>query len=165
MKRMEVVMKSSAFDRFRESATRLGISEYDVSDVRLSPGFAAEERRRFYRGQEYNLDLLARVKVEFAVYDEDAKPVAQNLLTLVAPDSIAIFALDEVISISTSAVHRESLPRTEHSASEMMGIGHWAANLVSDFGGIFFGYAARNMSTNPLKTTMVETGLNPRVRS
>ena len=124
MKKVEVVMKSSALDTFRESATRLGISEYDVSDVRLSPSFAATERRRFYRGQEHTLDLLSRVKVEFAIFDGDAKPVAQNILTLVAPDSIAISSLDEVISMSTSA--GDSVPRfrTESGASEMISISH-----------------------------------------
>jgi len=124
MKKMEVVMKSSAFDTFRESATRLGISEYDVSDVRLSPSFAAAEPRRFYRGQEYNLDLLSRVKVEFAVLDGDAKPVAQDLLTLVAPDSIAISALDEVISMSSSGEHPVPLSRTQRGASEIASITH-----------------------------------------
>jgi nitrogen regulatory protein PII len=89
-------MKSSALDTLRESAARLGISEYDVSDVRRSPSFAVKERQRLYGGQEYTLDLLSRVKVEFAILDEDAKQVAQNILTLVAPDTIAISALDEV---------------------------------------------------------------------
>jgi nitrogen regulatory protein PII len=123
MKKMEVVMKSSGFDTFRASATRLGISEYDVSDVRLSPSFAVAERRRFYRGQEYNLDLLSRVKVEFAVFDGDAKPVAQALLTLVAPDSIAISVLDEVISMSSSADHAVPLSRI-HGACEIASITH-----------------------------------------
>jgi nitrogen regulatory protein PII len=124
MKKMEVVMKSSAFTTFRESATRLGISEYDVSDVRLSPSFAVKERRRLYRGQEYNLDLLSRVKVEFAVFDGEAKPIAQDLLKAVAPDSIAISALDEVISIATSPDHSVLLSRTQRSASEIASVTH-----------------------------------------
>ena len=124
MKRVEVVMKSSALDTFKDSATRLGISEYDVSDVRLSPSLAVRERRRLYRGQEYTLDLLSGVKVQFAVLDEDAKQVAQNLLTLVAPDSIAISAIDEVISMSTSASDSVPRSRTERGASEMTSIRH-----------------------------------------
>ena len=125
MKKLEVVMKSSALNRFRESASSLGISEYDVSEVRLSPSPAVQERRRVYRGQEYDLDLLSGVKVEFAVFDGEAQPVARNLLTLVAPDSIAIYALDEVISVSTSAGPIDPpLHRTERGASEMIGIIH-----------------------------------------
>lgn len=36
MKKLEVVMKSSAFDVFTNSAASLGISGYEVSDVRVS---------------------------------------------------------------------------------------------------------------------------------
>ena len=119
MKRLEVVMKSSALDAFKDSAARLGISEYDVSDVRLSPSFAVRERQRLYRGQEYTLDLLSRVKVEFAVLDEDAKQVAQNILTLTAPDTIAILALDELITLSTNSGHTVPRSRTEHGEHEL----------------------------------------------
>ncbi len=103
MKRVEVVMKSSALDTFKESAGRLGISEYTVSDVRLSPSFAIKEGRRLYRGQEYTLDLLSGVKIEFVALDEDARRLARNILTVVAPDSMAISSLDEIISMCTSS--------------------------------------------------------------
>ena len=119
MKRLEVVMKSSALDAFKDSAASLGISEYDVSEVRLSPSFALKERQRLYRGQEYTLDLLSRVKVEFAVFDEDAKQVAQNVLTLTAPDTIAIIALDELITMSTISGKTVSHSRTEHGSHEV----------------------------------------------
>ena len=124
MKRMEVVMKSSALDTFKDSAARLGISKYDVSDVRLSPSLAVKERQRLYRGHEYTLDLLSRVKVEFAVLDEDAKQVAQNILTLVAPDTIAISALDEVISMSTSSGSSAPRSPTERGVSNITTVIH-----------------------------------------
>jgi nitrogen regulatory protein PII len=124
MKRVEVVMKPSALDAFKNSAASLGISEYDVSDVRVSPSLALKERQRLYRGQEYSLDLLSRVKVEFAVFDDDARRVAQNILTLAAPDSIAIFALDELIMMSSSSGQRIPRSRTEHGDSEVPSILH-----------------------------------------
>jgi nitrogen regulatory protein PII len=124
MKRVEVVMKSSALDVFKHSAERLGISEYDVSDVRRSPSFAVKERQRLYRGQEYTLDLLSRVKVEFAVLDQDAKRVTQNILALAAPDSIAIFALDELITMSTSDGQTVPRSRTEHGDYEVPSLIH-----------------------------------------
>ena len=124
MKKLEVVMKSSAFNTFREYAPRLGISEYDLSEVRLSPGFAVRERQCLYRGQEYSLDLLSRVKVEFAVLDEDAKPVAQHLLTMLAPDRIAISTVDEVISMSANVGPVDAVSRTERGASQVAPISH-----------------------------------------
>jgi nitrogen regulatory protein PII len=124
MKRVEVVMKSSALDTFKSSATSLGISEYDVSDVRLSPSFAVKERQRLYRGQEYTLDLLPRVKIEFALLDEDAKPVVRNLLTLVTPDTVAIFPLDQLITMSSSPGQGVARSRTEHSYTEVRNVIH-----------------------------------------
>jgi nitrogen regulatory protein PII len=124
MKRVEVLMKSSFLDTFKDSATRLGISEYEVSDVRLSPSSAVRERRRRYRGQEYTLDLLSGVKVEFVTYDEEARRVAENILAEIAADSIAIFSLDEIIRISTIAGHRVSLSRTERGDYEIANVTH-----------------------------------------
>lgn len=110
MKRVEVVMKALAFDTFKDAAGSLGIAEYEVSDVRLS--FATKERRRFYRGQEYTVDLHSGIKVEFLASDEDARTVAQDIFTHVAPDSIRITPLDEIISMPTGAVYagRSSSP-------------------------------------------------------
>jgi nitrogen regulatory protein PII len=124
MKRVEVVMTSSALHTFKDSAAHLGIAEYDVSDVRLSPNLAVKERRRLYRGQEYTLDLLSRVKVEFAIQDEYARPAAQSILTLVAPDTIAIFPLDEVISMTATASSSVPRSRTERGAPEVASIIH-----------------------------------------
>jgi len=122
MKKVEVVLKTSALETFRESAAHLGISEYDVSEVRRCPSIAVREHGRVYRGHEYTLDLLSRLKVEFTVVDEDAKRVAQNLLTLIAPDSVAISTLDELISISPSAGHSVLDSRTRRGISEINGI-------------------------------------------
>jgi len=110
MKRVEVVIKSSAWDSFIEAAASLGIFEYDVSEVRLSPRVASKERRRLYRGQEYTRDLLPGIKLEFVAGDEDARQVAENLVHLVAPDRVAIFSLDEIISITSPAI--DVVPRS-----------------------------------------------------
>lgn len=120
MKRLEVVMKSSALDTFKDSAAGLGIFEYDVSEVRVAPSVLLKERQRLYRGQEYTFDLLSRVKVEFAVFDEDAKQVAQNILTLTAPDTIAILALDELISMSTTSGQAVSRSRTDREVPSVI---------------------------------------------
>jgi nitrogen regulatory protein PII len=109
MKRVEVLMKSSALDTFKECAPRLGISEYDVADVRLSVS-CANKQRRVYRGHEYTLDLVPGVKVEFVAFDEDAREVAENIFTLVAPERVVLWPLDELISIP--ATNLRVVPRT-----------------------------------------------------
>jgi nitrogen regulatory protein PII len=124
MKKLEVIMKPAAFVTFRASAARLGISEYDVSEVRLSTRVAVAEGRRCYHGQEYDLELLSRIKVEFALFDEKAKPVAQDLLVLVAPDTIAISPLEEVVSISGDDSPTIPLARPSRNHPEMIAVAH-----------------------------------------
>jgi nitrogen regulatory protein PII len=116
MKRVEVVIKSSAVDTFIEAAASLGIFEYDVSDVRLSPRFAFKECRRLYRGQEYTRDLLSGIKVEFVARDDDARQVAENLVGLIAPERVAIFSLDEIISITASPIDTVSRTTSQFTA-------------------------------------------------
>jgi nitrogen regulatory protein PII len=120
MKRIEVVMNSSALDldAFKEAAPWLGISEYDVSDVLLSPSVAVKECRRWYRGQDYIPELVSGVKVEFVAFDEDARKIAQKIFTLVAPERIAIFPLDKIIGASPDSVRPVLRRSIDPSASE-----------------------------------------------
>jgi nitrogen regulatory protein PII len=125
MKKLEVVMKPSGLDLFKEMAPRLGISEYDVSQVRISPNTASSERRRLYRGQEYAVDLLARIKVELRVIDQAAKSVARDILAMLAPDRIAISTIDEVLSASVGADHDDlSIAPAERGSSEIPRVIH-----------------------------------------
>ncbi len=123
MKRVEVLMKSSALEAFKECAPRLGISEYDVSDVRLSVSSAVKPRR-VYRGQEYTLDLVPGVKVEFVAFDEDATEVAENIFTLVSPERVVLWPLDELISIPATTLHIAPRSSTEGRASEIVRLAH-----------------------------------------
>jgi nitrogen regulatory protein PII len=123
MKRVEVLMKSSALDIFKDCAPRLGISEYDVSDVRLSVSCAVEQRR-VYRGHEYNLDLVPGVKVEFVAFDEDAREVAENIFTLVAPERVVLWPLDEIISIPATTLRIVPRSPTESRAPETVRVAH-----------------------------------------
>jgi len=124
MKKLEVVMKSSAFDVFTNSAAGLGISGYEVSDVRVSPTAAFQERRRLYRGHQYAVDLLSRVKVQFSVVDEVAKALARELINLLAPDSIAISTLDEIVGMPASANHTVPLSHSASSPTESARVIH-----------------------------------------
>jgi len=124
MKKLEVVMKASAFDMFTESATSLGISGYEVSDVRVSPNSAFHERQRLYRGHQYVVDLLSRVKVQFPVVDAAAKALARELVTMLAPDSIAISTLDEMVSLPADADHTVPISHPTTAPAEIARIIH-----------------------------------------
>jgi len=91
MKRIEAVIKRSALDDFHRCAKQLGIFGFDLSEDRT--------RRRDHQplaaAGEYAPDGTSRVKVDFAVLDEETKPTVHAVLESVHPESIAIFKFDQ----------------------------------------------------------------------
>jgi hypothetical protein len=56
MKRIELVIDPGIFDRFRDAARDLNLSDYDVTEVRRTLPASIRERQRLYRGREFVLD-------------------------------------------------------------------------------------------------------------
>ena len=112
MKRIELVIESSALDRFTEAAEGLNLSDFDVTEVRRPPGSSRRENQRFYRGSEFVLDLVERLKVDLTVADDTATRIVHELIERVRPESIAILRLDH-----TAAVTDEAIARSTHATS------------------------------------------------
>jgi nitrogen regulatory protein PII len=91
MKRIEAVVKRSALDDFHRCAKQLGIFGFDLSEDPTK----RREHQRLPADDEYTPDATSRVKVDFAVLDEETKPTVHAVLESVHPDSIAIFKFDQ----------------------------------------------------------------------
>jgi nitrogen regulatory protein PII len=94
MTRIELVIEPAALDRLTESAQTLKLSEFDVTEVRRTPGPNGRERQRFYRGRESVLDLVDRLKVDLTVADDTAAQIVHEMIECVEPESIAVLRLD-----------------------------------------------------------------------
>jgi len=92
MKRIEAIILRSALDDFNRCARQLGIFGFDLSeeDTRLH-----DNHQRLSVSGESTLDTMSRLKVDFAVLDEETKPTIHAVLESVHPDSIAIFKFDQ----------------------------------------------------------------------
>jgi nitrogen regulatory protein P-II 1 len=97
MKRIEAVITPWTLDAFKEAAPKLGISEFNIVEVHRSGCAATEGQKRLYRGVEYRVELLPRLKLEFVLFDDDIKATLEKLMDLVQPDSIAVFKLDQTL--------------------------------------------------------------------
>jgi nitrogen regulatory protein PII len=98
MKRIEAVITPGALEEFKEAATKLGISEFSVTEIHCSGRIVAEGQRRPASGHAYAVDLLPRLKVEFVLFDDDVKATLHTLMELVHPDSITVFKLEQTLS-------------------------------------------------------------------
>jgi nitrogen regulatory protein PII len=105
MKRIEAVVKRSALDDFHRCARQLGIFGFDLS--------VDSTKRRGHQTLaticECGPDATSRVKVDFAVRDEETKPTVHAVLESVHPESIAIFRFDQDPQPQTST--RRSSPQ------------------------------------------------------
>jgi nitrogen regulatory protein PII len=91
MKRIETVVKRSALDDFHRCAKQLGIFGFDLSEDHAR----RQDHQRLAAAGEYAPDAASRIKVDFAVLDEETKPTVHAVLESVHPESIAIFKFDQ----------------------------------------------------------------------
>ena len=91
MKRIEAVIMRSALDDFHRCARELGIFGFDLCKEDTNP----PDRQRLVKASECTSDITSRLKVDFAVSDEETKIAIHAVLESVHPESIAIFKFDQ----------------------------------------------------------------------
>jgi len=91
MKRIETVIARAALDDFHRCARELGILGFDLS----VPKTAFCDHQRRFNGRPSGPITASRIKVDFAVPDEQTKPTIHAVLESVHPDSIGVFKFDE----------------------------------------------------------------------
>jgi nitrogen regulatory protein PII len=94
MKRIELIIEPAALDRFTDAAEALKLSDFDVTEVRCAHKSRGDGQQRLYRGHEFTLNLVERLKVDLNVADDTAARIAHSLVETVRPESIAILRLD-----------------------------------------------------------------------
>ncbi len=73
MTKIEAIIRPNKFDSVKEALTHLGVSGMTVSEVR---GHGRQKgHTEVFRGREYDIDLLPKVKVELVVHDDLVDPV------------------------------------------------------------------------------------------
>src|SRR5579859_509768 len=77
MKKIEAIIQPFKLDEVKEALKGIGIDGMTISEVR---GHGRQKgHKEVYRGQEYNIDLLPKVKIEMVVSDERSEEVIRTL--------------------------------------------------------------------------------------
>lgn len=77
MKKIEAIIQPFKLDEVKEALKGIGIDGMTITEVR---GHGRQKgHKEVYRGQEYNVDLLPKVKVEMVVGDSRASEVVTTL--------------------------------------------------------------------------------------
>lgn len=104
MKKIEAIIKPFKLDEVKDAISELGIQGMTVSEVK---GFGRQKgHTEIYRGAEYVVDFLPKIKIELAVKDEDVERVVQGILKAaktgrIGDGKIFVTPLEEVIRIRT----------------------------------------------------------------
>ncbi len=71
MKKVEAIIKPFKLDEVKDALTAVGIEGMTVSEVK---GFGRQKgHTEIYRGSEYTIDFLPKLKIEIVVADSDVK--------------------------------------------------------------------------------------------
>lgn len=112
MKKIEAVIKPFKLDDVKEKLTEIGIRGITISEVK---GFGRQKgHTELYRGAEYVIDFIPKIKVEVVVSDElvaQAVDVIQEAAKTgrIGDGKIFIFSIDEVIRIRTGETGENAL--------------------------------------------------------
>lgn len=112
MKKIEAVIKPFKLDDVREALSELGITGMTVTEVK---GFGRQKgHTELYRGAEYVVDFLPKVKLEIVVRDEMLERCVESIATAARTGKIGdgkIFVSDvrRVIRIRTGEENEEAI--------------------------------------------------------
>lgn len=77
MKKIEAIVQPFKLEEVKEALKSIGIDGMTITEVR---GHGRQKgHKEVYRGQEYNVDLLPKTKIEMVVPDERADEVVRTL--------------------------------------------------------------------------------------
>jgi nitrogen regulatory protein P-II 2 len=112
MKMVTAIIKPFKLDDVRESLSDLGISGITVTEVK---GFGRQKgHTELYRGAEYVVDFLPKIKIDVAVDDSIVDQVIDSITNSaktgkIGDGKIFVSGLDQVVRIRTSETGPEAL--------------------------------------------------------
>ena len=104
MKKIEAIIKPFKLDEVKEALSKTGIQGLTITEVK---GFGRQKgHTELYRGAEYVVDFLPKVKIEILVDDDKAGEVADTIISAartgrIGDGKIFILPMDDVVRIRT----------------------------------------------------------------
>ena len=112
MKKIEAVIKPFKLDEVREALAEVGVEGMTVSEVK---GFGRQKgHTEIYRGSEYTVDFLPKIKLEIVVPDENAENCLGAITKAantgkIGDGKLFVTNVDEAIRIRTEEKVNEAL--------------------------------------------------------
>ena len=112
MKLVAAIIKPFKLDDVREALSEIGVTGITVVEVK---GFGRQKgHTELYRGAEYVVDFLPKIKVEIAVAEDQVESVVEAITSAaqtgkIGDGKIFVYPLEQVIRIRTGESGPEAL--------------------------------------------------------
>ena len=112
MKMVTAIIKPFKLDDVRDALSEAGVQGMTVTEVK---GFGRQKgHTELYRGAEYVVDFLPKLRLEIAVPDERAEDVVEAIMNAagsgkIGDGKIFVHCLDRVVRIRTGEEGNEAL--------------------------------------------------------
>ncbi|QLB20858.1 transcriptional regulator [Vespertiliibacter pulmonis] len=112
MKKIEAIIKPFKLDDVREALTDVGITGMTVTEVK---GFGQQKgHTELYRGAEYAIDFLPKVKLEIVVTDEQLDDCLEAIIDTaqtgkIGDGKIFVYDIERTIRIRTGEENEEAI--------------------------------------------------------
>ncbi|NRA85518.1 MAG: P-II family nitrogen regulator [Gammaproteobacteria bacterium] len=112
MKMINAIIKPFKLDNVREAISEIGVEGITVSEIR---GFGRQKgHTELYRGAEYQVDFLPKVKIEIACKAEDVDRIIEAITNAahtgkIGDGKIFVYDLERAVRIRTGETDIEAL--------------------------------------------------------
>ena len=112
MKLVTAIIKPHMLEEVRDTLARLNISGMTVSEVK---GFGRQKgHTEIYRGAEYTVDFIPKVKIDLVVSNEQADAVVDSIKSAAGTGAIGdgkifVSEIEQAIRIRTSEVGNDAI--------------------------------------------------------
>ncbi|MEM9224151.1 MAG: P-II family nitrogen regulator [Pseudomonadota bacterium] len=112
MKIVMAIIKPFKLDEVRDALSEAGVSGLTVSEVK---GYGRQKgHTEVYRGTEYAVNFLPKLKIELAVAEPDVQRVVDAIQRSaqtgqIGDGKIFVYSLDQVVRVRTGEVDAEAL--------------------------------------------------------
>jgi nitrogen regulatory protein P-II 1 len=112
MRKIEAVIKPFKLDDIKEALNQIGIQGMTITEVK---GYGRQKgHTELYRGAEYVVDFLPKIKIEIAVADEKVPEVIETITNAartgrIGDGKIFVLNMEDVVRIRTGDRGAEAL--------------------------------------------------------
>jgi len=112
MKKLEAIIKPFKLDDVKDGLSNLGVKGLTVSEVK---GFGRQRgHREVYRGAEYQVDFVSKIKIEVIMEDELVQDAVNIILEKaktgqIGDGKIFILPVEETIRIRTGETGKDAI--------------------------------------------------------